>query len=126
MDGLSIQKTLSFWISTPKTLIPQISANSLLNRRSNPATPCPEEEEVSKTTNEFATADEESIDDDDDVAEILAPSSSNPPVKYSYFSEDPRTYKQATSGINSSGWINAIDSELENIENHNIPSFFSM
>ncbi|KNZ45957.1 hypothetical protein VP01_7671g2, partial [Puccinia sorghi] len=37
-----------------------------------------QEEEVSKTTNEFATADESSIDNDVNVVEILAPSSSNP------------------------------------------------
>ncbi|KNZ59145.1 hypothetical protein VP01_1796g11 [Puccinia sorghi] len=37
-----------------------------------------QEDEVSETTNEFATADEDSINNDVDVVEILAPSSSNP------------------------------------------------
>jgi transposase InsO family protein len=43
------------------------------------------------------------------------------PIKYTYFTaEDPKTFKKAITSANGEGWRNAIDSELDNIERHEV------
>jgi hypothetical protein len=43
------------------------------------------------------------------------------PVKHTYFTaEDPKTFKEAITSANSEGWKSAINSELENIEQHDV------
>jgi hypothetical protein len=42
------------------------------------------------------------------------------PVKYSHFSEDPKSFKKAISGANSEGWTQAIKDKLDNIKKHKV------
>lgn len=92
-----------------------------------------EEDELDDGDTEHLSANDDSSPKDLDVAESLVPAASNPvgcilrnrtlqvkPVKYSHFSEDPRTFKQAIASYNSSGWINAINNELDNIKKHHV------
>ncbi|PLW38098.1 hypothetical protein PCASD_11814 [Puccinia coronata f. sp. avenae] len=42
------------------------------------------------------------------------------PAKYSYFSQDPKSFKKAVTSENASGWKKAIHNELDNIEKHEV------
>ena len=92
-----------------------------------------EEEEDQDSSENFQTADDNDHSKDDEVEAVNVVPPEAPvgkilrdrtlqvrPVKYSCLSEDPKTYKQAVSCSNSSGWKEAINSELGNIEDHNV------
>ncbi|KNZ55344.1 hypothetical protein VP01_2704g6 [Puccinia sorghi] len=118
----------------PKAEIKRAESNPQKENESLDEEDVKQEEEDSSLDNiEYVTADDDPSSDDIDVSESLVPSSSIPvgrilrdrtlqvkPVKYSCFTEDPRTYKQAVSCTNSSGWSEAINNELDNIENHEV------
>jgi hypothetical protein len=78
-------------------------------------------------------SDEDSSSDDDEVANALTPEPEAPigrslrdrtlqvkPIKYSHFTEDPKSFKNAILSKNGEGWRKAIDSELNNIEQHQV------
>ena len=72
-------------------------------------------------------------DSEADVAEALVLASSVPvgrilcdrtlqvkPIKYSYFTQDPKTFKKAINCENSEGWKRAIENKLDTIEEHGV------
>ncbi|KNZ52147.1 hypothetical protein VP01_3675g2 [Puccinia sorghi] len=80
-----------------------------------------------------SSGEEETQNEDVEVAESLIPQVVEPvgrilcdrtlqvkPVKYSYHSEDPHCYEKAIKSDNSEAWVAAIDSELDNIEQHQV------
>jgi hypothetical protein len=89
-----------------------------------------EEEEVDELSDREDEPDDfrslkDSTEDDDDVATSLVPKNDVPsgrllrdrtlqvkPVKYTHFTEDPKTFKKAVSGANAKGWTQAINDEL--------------
>jgi transposase InsO family protein len=98
-----------------------------------------EEDGESDELDEFQSPDEYSSDGENDGVQDSVPTIDEPvgrilrdrtlqvkPVKYTHFSEyslftdDPKTFRGAVSGPNTEGWKNAIDDELNNIENHEV------
>ncbi|KNZ48835.1 hypothetical protein VP01_5384g1 [Puccinia sorghi] len=101
---------------------------------------------IEKETNNLNSVNEEDLEDslshlddnddssynDEDVADLLIPAAEAPvgrvlrertlqvkPAKYSQFNEDPQTFCHAFSCDKSSDWKMAIDSKLNNIQDHN-------
>jgi hypothetical protein len=76
---------------------------------------------------------EDSSNDDEAVADALTPAPEEStgrilrdrtlqvrPVKYSHFSEEPKSFKRAITCEDSEKWKNAINGELDNIERHQV------
>jgi hypothetical protein len=94
-----------------------------------------EEDEIDLTDEEkeILVSDESSVTDDEAIADALTPAPEEPigrilrdrmlqvkPMKYSHFSEDPTSFKQAITCSKAEGWKKAIDDELGNIEDHEV------
>lgn len=96
-----------------------------------------ESDENTITTDTYETPAEQSLENfssnesDSDVELNLIPSTTSgrqlrertlqvKPVKYSYLSEDPKSFKKAINCEDSQEWKAAINEELENIEKHQV------
>jgi hypothetical protein len=94
-----------------------------------------EEDELEGTRNQSDSSDSEdnSFVDAEDVIRTLTPAPEPAvgrilrdqtlqvrPVKYSHFSKDPKTFKKSVSCPNKDKWKQAIDSELDNIKEHQV------
>lgn len=92
-----------------------------------------EEDKEPKFSGSFHSAEEDSTEDKTDVADLLIPNPEEPvrrvlqertlqvkPVKYSHFSEDPTTFRQAIHSENGTRWREAINTEIDCIEDHDV------
>ncbi|KNZ62418.1 hypothetical protein VP01_12721g1, partial [Puccinia sorghi] len=66
---------------------------------------------------DFHSAEEDSTEDKTDVANLTLQVK---PVKYSHFSEDPTTFRQAIHSENGTRWREAINTEIDCIEDHDV------
>jgi hypothetical protein len=95
-----------------------------------------EEDELEGNDEEETHPDPEndnSDSDDNTVAKQLIPAGNTPagrilrdrtlavkPLKYSYFTNNPKTFKKAVSGENCAEWKQAINNKLDNIKSHDV------
>ncbi|POW01580.1 hypothetical protein PSTT_12373 [Puccinia striiformis] len=112
-------------------ILPELTGSKLAPKETETEDDASSEVETSINEDEFDSAPEaisESADDDAAVSSALIPetrslrdrTSKIKPVKYSYLTGDPTSFKMAMRAPNKVEWVSAVDQELDNIEGHDV------
>ncbi|PLW46784.1 hypothetical protein PCASD_05972 [Puccinia coronata f. sp. avenae] len=118
--GVINSKSIDFLDKVPNNQ-PPIDHNELLIEEKEPPA---SENQVAPPKEASLNIKEEESDSEPNVVPEEDGSNSDTlhvkPAKYSYFSQDPKSFKKTVTSENASSWKKAIHSELDNIEKHEV------